>query len=83
MIDTEQEDAEWGIGEGDRATESPEPEVDEEEEAMNGLKKVAVRVLEEENESHKPHEPLISVLQKYNSVRGDGFVERELTFSIS
>jgi hypothetical protein len=67
MMDTEEEDAEWGIGEGDRATESPEPELDEEEEAMNGPKKV--KVLEEENESHRPHEPLVSVLQKYSSVR--------------
>lgn len=83
MLDTEEEDAEWGIGEGDRATESPEPEVDEEEEAMNGPKKVVVRVLEEENESHKPHEPLISVLQKYNSVRVNGVVDEKLTISTS
>lgn len=67
--DLEGEDAEWGIGEGDRSdTESENEEIDEEEEAMNGPKKVLVKVMEEEGEKHRTHEPLVSVLQKYDSV---------------
>jgi hypothetical protein len=69
--DLEGEDAEWGIGEGDRSdTESMPEEIDEEEEAMNGPKKVLVKVMEDESEKHRTHEPLVSVLQKYDTVRG-------------
>lgn len=68
--DRAEEDEEWGIGEDDRSdTESEPEEVDEEEEAMNGPKKVLVKVMEEEGEKHRTHEPLVSVLQKYDSVR--------------
>ena len=35
---------------------------------MNGPKKVLVKVMEDESEKHRPHEPLVSVLQKYDSV---------------
>lgn len=67
--DLEGEDAEWGIGEEDRSdSESMPEEIDEEEEAMNGPKKVLVKVMEDESEKHRPHEPLVSVLQKYDSV---------------
>jgi hypothetical protein len=63
-----EEDAEWGIGAGDRIDEEIDIEVDEEEEAMNGPKRVIVKVQEEETEIHRTHEPLISVLQNYSSV---------------
>lgn len=79
--DLEGEDAEWGIGEGDRSDSESEPEVDEEEEAMNGPKKVLVKVMEEEGERHHTHEPLISVLQKYDSVRLFLSYQYDLTFS--
>jgi hypothetical protein len=43
-------------------------EIDEEEAAMNGPKKMWMKVQEEENESHRKHEPLVCVLQYYDTV---------------
>jgi hypothetical protein len=43
-------------------------EIDDEEAAMNGPKKVWMKVQEEENESHRKHEPLVCVLQYYDTV---------------
>lgn len=41
---------------------------DDEEAMMNNERPRAIKVLEIEEERHRPHEPLVSVLQRYNSV---------------
>jgi hypothetical protein len=71
------EDEEWGINAEDMDDEvEPEVEeeadmdleIDEEEAAMNGPKKVLIKVLEDEEEKHQKHEPLVCVLQHYDTV---------------
>jgi hypothetical protein len=44
-----------------------EPEMDEEA-MMNTARPKPVKVLEDEEERHRTHEPLVSCLQRYNSV---------------
>ena len=58
-----------GPGAGGGAVIEVEVEVDEEEEAMNSAPKPPkIKEYEPEAERHRPHDPLVSVLQSYTNV---------------
>lgn len=70
-----EDDEAWGIDPEDQVDEDDEMgeegngEEEEEEAAMNNAPPKKPKELEEETDRHRPHDPLISVMQLYTSVR--------------